>query len=47
MSDEAAALAAVEARRERIDEALVERLPIEEPERLYRASRHLVDAGGK
>ncbi|WP_049903705.1 polyprenyl synthetase family protein [Halococcus agarilyticus] len=47
MSDEAAALAAVEARRERIDEALVERLPIQEPERLYRASRHLVDAGGK
>jgi geranylgeranyl diphosphate synthase type I len=47
MSDEAAALAAVEARRERIDEALVERLPIQDPERLYRASRHLVDAGGK
>jgi geranylgeranyl diphosphate synthase type I len=47
MSDEAAVLDAVAARRELIDDALVERLPIEEPERLYHASRHLIDAGGK
>ncbi|EMA52531.1 MULTISPECIES: polyprenyl synthetase family protein [Halococcus] len=47
MSNEAAVLDAVAARRELIDDALVERLPIQEPERLYHASRHLIDAGGK
>lgn len=39
--------AAVESRRELVNAAFDERLPIEEPERLYRASRHLLDAGGK
>jgi geranylgeranyl diphosphate synthase type I len=38
---------AIETRRELVNAALDERLPIEEPERLYRASRHLLDAGGK
>ena len=42
-----AVVQAVEARRELVNEALSERLPIREPERLYRASRHLLDAGGK
>ena len=39
--------AAIETRRELVNAALDERLPIEDPERLYRASRHLLDAGGK
>ncbi|WP_336344020.1 geranylfarnesyl diphosphate synthase [Halalkalicoccus ordinarius] len=38
---------AVEERRERVNEAIVDRLPIERPERLYEASRYLLDAGGK
>jgi geranylgeranyl diphosphate synthase type I len=42
-----AVVQAVESRRELVNEALAERLPIQEPERLYRASRHLLDAGGK
>ncbi len=42
-----AVVQAVESRRELVNEALRERLPIQEPERLYRASRHLPDAGGK
>lgn len=42
-----AVVRAVEARRELVNEALRERLPVQEPERLYRASRHLPDAGGK
>jgi len=41
------ALAAVEARRERVDEALEEELPDRHPERLWNASRHLLSAGGK
>jgi geranylgeranyl diphosphate synthase type I len=40
-------LAAVKQRRERVNDAIVEELPIEEPERLYEASRYLLDAGGK
>jgi geranylgeranyl diphosphate synthase type I len=48
MSASAEAVArAVETRRGLVNEALDECLPIEEPERLYRASRHLLDAGGK
>ncbi|WP_330631364.1 geranylfarnesyl diphosphate synthase [Halocatena halophila] len=39
--------AAIAERRELVDDALLETLPIEEPERLYTASRHLLDAGGK
>ncbi|WP_049980837.1 geranylfarnesyl diphosphate synthase [Halolamina rubra] len=40
-------LAAVEQRRERVNDAITEELPIREPERLYEASRYLLDAGGK
>jgi geranylgeranyl diphosphate synthase type I len=43
----AAVMATIESRRELINAALDEHLPIEDPERLYRASRHLLDAGGK
>ena len=38
---------AVEQRRELVNEAIVEELPITHPERLYEASRYLLDAGGK
>jgi len=38
---------AIERRRERIDEAIGEDLPIQRPERLYEASRYLLEAGGK
>jgi geranylgeranyl diphosphate synthase type I len=38
---------AIEARRERVNEAIPEELPIKRPERLYEASRYLLDAGGK
>ncbi len=44
---QARALAAVAERRDRVDEAVVEDLPTAEPERLYAASRHLIEAGGK
>ena len=40
-------LAAVRQRRERVNDALAEDLPITDPERLYEASRYLLDAGGK
>ncbi|MFW5934565.1 MAG: polyprenyl synthetase family protein, partial [Halolamina sp.] len=40
-------LAAVKQRRERVNDAITEELPIQEPERLYEASRYLLDAGGK
>ncbi|MFB6206196.1 MAG: geranylfarnesyl diphosphate synthase [Haloglomus sp.] len=40
-------LRAVEERRELVNEAIPEHLPIEPPERLYEASRYLLDAGGK
>ncbi|WP_137287526.1 geranylfarnesyl diphosphate synthase [Halorussus salinisoli] len=40
-------LSAVEQRRETVNEAIGEDLPVEEPERLYEAVRHLLDAGGK
>jgi geranylgeranyl diphosphate synthase type I len=40
-------LAAVAERRETVNEAIEESLPIEEPERLYEATRYLLDAGGK
>ncbi|MFB6172556.1 MAG: polyprenyl synthetase family protein, partial [Haloarculaceae archaeon] len=38
---------AISERRTLIDEAIDERLPIKRPERLYEASRYLLDAGGK
>ncbi|MFB6229362.1 MAG: geranylfarnesyl diphosphate synthase [Halobacteriales archaeon] len=46
-SAEQRATEAIEARREVIDEAIPEELPIRRPERLYEASRYLLDAGGK
>ncbi|MFB6192070.1 MAG: geranylfarnesyl diphosphate synthase [Haloarculaceae archaeon] len=39
--------AALERRRERVNDAIREQLPVTEPERLYEASRYLLDAGGK
>jgi geranylgeranyl diphosphate synthase type I len=38
---------AIATRRERVNEAITEELPVTEPERLYEASRYLLDAGGK
>ena len=40
-------LAAVEQRREQVDDAIAEEIPVKSPERLWEASRHLLDAGGK
>lgn len=42
-----AVAAAIEERRGVVDEALNEELPLKEPERLWEASRYLLDAGGK
>ncbi|MBV0922643.1 polyprenyl synthetase family protein [Halomicroarcula limicola] len=39
--------AAILARRERVNEALPEELPVTRPEHLYEATRYLLDAGGK
>ena len=44
---EEAVLEAVRQRREQVNEAIPEELPIQRPERLYEASRYLLDAGGK
>ncbi|RKD94964.1 geranylfarnesyl diphosphate synthase [Halopiger aswanensis] len=44
---EEAVLEAVRKRRERVNDAIPEELPIQKPERLYEASRYLLDAGGK
>ncbi|MCU4740263.1 polyprenyl synthetase family protein [Halobacteria archaeon AArc-m2/3/4] len=44
---EEAVLEAVGKRREQVNEAIPEELPIQRPERLYEASRYLLDAGGK
>ncbi|MCU4752102.1 polyprenyl synthetase family protein [Halobacteria archaeon AArc-curdl1] len=44
---EQAVLEAVGKRRELVNEAIPEELPIQRPERLYEASRYLLDAGGK
>jgi geranylgeranyl diphosphate synthase type I len=38
---------AILARRERVNEGIREQLPVRHPERLYEASRYLLDAGGK
>ncbi|ARS88737.1 geranylfarnesyl diphosphate synthase [Natrarchaeobaculum aegyptiacum] len=40
-------LEAVRQRREHVNDAIPEELPIDEPTRLYEASRYLLDAGGK
>jgi geranylgeranyl diphosphate synthase type I len=40
-------LDAVQRRRGVVNDALVEELPVEHPERLWEAARHLLDAGGK
>jgi geranylgeranyl diphosphate synthase type I len=50
MSQEAreqAVLAAVRERRERVNDAIDEDLPLAEPERLYEATRYILEAGGK
>ncbi|MFB6308864.1 MAG: polyprenyl synthetase family protein, partial [Haloarculaceae archaeon] len=39
--------AAIRDRREIVNDAIIEELPIVRPERLYEASRYLLDAGGK
>jgi geranylgeranyl diphosphate synthase type I len=44
---EARVLEAVRERRERVNAAVNEDLPPADPERLYAASRHLIEAGGK
>ncbi len=44
---EQAVLEAVGKRRELVNEAIPEALPVTKPERLYEASRYLLDAGGK
>ncbi|QLK26230.1 polyprenyl synthetase family protein [Natrinema zhouii] len=44
---EEAVLEAVRQRREQVNDAIPEELPIQRPERLYEASRYLLDAGGK
>ncbi|WP_248897237.1 geranylfarnesyl diphosphate synthase [Haloplanus halobius] len=40
-------LAAIRERREQVNDAIEEELPLAEPERLYEASRYLLKAGGK
>ncbi|WP_222918635.1 polyprenyl synthetase family protein [Natrinema sp. SYSU A 869] len=44
---EEAVLEAVRQRREQVNDAIPEELPVKRPERLYEASRYLLDAGGK
>jgi geranylgeranyl diphosphate synthase type I len=44
---EEAVFEAIRQRREQVNEAIPEELPIQRPERLYEASRYLLDAGGK
>lgn len=50
MSQEArerAVLAAVRERRQQVNDAIDDDLPVAEPERLYEASRYILEAGGK
>ncbi|WP_336328278.1 geranylfarnesyl diphosphate synthase [Halovenus sp. HT40] len=47
MSRQQAVEAALEGRRRLVNDAIGEDLPIEKPERLYEASRYLLEAGGK
>jgi len=44
---QAAVEQAIVARRELVNEAIAAELPVEHPERLYEATRYLLDAGGK
>ena len=44
---ESRVLAAIDERRSRINDAIDEELPLKKPERLYEASRYLLNAGGK
>ncbi|MFC6835753.1 geranylfarnesyl diphosphate synthase [Halomarina ordinaria] len=46
-ADSARVEAAIEGRREAVNDAIAEMLPVTRPERLYEASRYLLDAGGK
>ncbi|PSQ16381.1 phosphoesterase [Halobacteriales archaeon QS_8_69_26] len=46
-SRERRVLDAVERRREVVNDALAEELPVRHPDRLWEAARHLLDAGGK
>jgi geranylgeranyl diphosphate synthase type I len=39
--------AAIVSRREQVNDAVEQELPVDEPEQLYEASRYLMDAGGK
>jgi geranylgeranyl diphosphate synthase type I len=47
MSSQEAVESAIAARRPRINDALERELPLKRPERLYKAAKHLLDAGGK
>ncbi|MFB6117753.1 geranylfarnesyl diphosphate synthase [Halosegnis sp.] len=47
MSTEERVRAALEERRAVVNEAIRDQLPVKRPERLYEASRYLLDAGGK
>ncbi|MXR52350.1 polyprenyl synthetase family protein [Halovenus sp. WSH3] len=47
MSRQQAVEAALERRRRLVNDAIEEDLPIDEPQRLYEASRYLLEAGGK
>ncbi|CCQ33757.1 Geranylgeranyl diphosphate synthase protein [Halorhabdus tiamatea SARL4B] len=45
--DSRAVMEAIEWRREQVNDAIPENLPVVEPKKLYEASRYLLDAGGK
>lgn len=45
--DSQAVMEAIEWRREQVNHAIPENLPVVEPKKLYEASRYLLDAGGK
>ncbi|MFT4946385.1 MAG: geranylgeranyl diphosphate synthase type I [Natronomonas sp.] len=47
MSRQQAVEAALQRRRRQVNDAISEDLPIDEPQRLYEASRYLLEAGGK
>ncbi|QLD87947.1 polyprenyl synthetase family protein [Natronomonas salina] len=47
MTTEERVEAAIADRREIVNDAIAEQLPVQKPERLYSASRYLLDAGGK
>jgi geranylgeranyl diphosphate synthase type I len=47
MTRQDAVEAAIRDRRERVNQAIAEDLPVQKPEQLYEASRYLLEAGGK